>query len=100
LDNAVEYSPAVSRIFISLQATGLDFELRITNTAASLARGDVAKLFDRFWRADGARSGGDHTGLGLPLSRAFAEAMGWELEACSPEEHRLTLRLMGLCETV
>lgn len=54
---------------------------------------DVPKLFDRFWRRDRARSGSDHSGLGLSLARAFALALGYRLSATLDRGAQLTLTL-------
>ena len=78
-DNAVDYTPAGGEIVVTGSAEG---KLRLANTVASnLAPEDVAKLFDRFWRKEAARTGGEHAGLGLNLARTFAAAMGWQLTA-------------------
>jgi signal transduction histidine kinase len=89
LENAVEYASPPRRIRIAT-AAGV---LRITNSAADLAADDLPLLFERFWRKEAARSGGLHVGLGLPLSRAFAEAIGWRLEArlAQPQVLEMTL---------
>jgi two-component system sensor histidine kinase QseC len=93
LDNAVEYSPASSKIFITLRSGESNFELGITNSTVGLVPEDVGRLFERFWRRDESRSGGEHTGLGLSLSRAFAEALGWRLNASLGSDHNLTFTL-------
>ena len=81
LENAVEYSaaPAVLRIRVQTKAGRAVFS--VENPAPNLAAADVPRLFERFWRKEAARSGGRHVGLGLPLARVFAEAMGWQLAA-------------------
>jgi two-component system sensor histidine kinase QseC len=81
LENAVEYSaaPAVLRIRVQTQDGCAVFS--VENPAPNLAAADIPRLFERFWRKEAARSGGRHVGLGLPLARAFAEAMGWKLAA-------------------
>jgi signal transduction histidine kinase len=81
-DNAVDYTPAGGEVRIAGEAAGAAVALRVTNTVAGLDADDVAKLFDRFWRKEAARSGGgEHVGLGLALARTFARAMNWQLSA-------------------
>jgi two-component system sensor histidine kinase QseC len=77
LENAVEYTPAPGSILIAVTAAGV----QVSNAVSDLVAADVPLLFERFWRKESARSGGLHVGLGLSLARAFAEAMGWTLEA-------------------
>jgi two-component system sensor histidine kinase QseC len=80
LENAVEYACAPGLISITVPVDGGEL-VRIANSVDDLAPADLPRLFERFWRKEAARSGGRHFGLGLPLARAFAEAMGWRLEA-------------------
>ena len=58
-----------------------------------LEAGDMINLFDRFWRKEKARSGGTHLGLGLPIARTFANAMGWTLTASADAPQQLTFVL-------
>ena len=45
------------------------------------------RMFERFWREDAARSGaGVHVGLGLPLSRAMARAVGLDVLAVAVDD--------------
>ncbi len=76
-DNAVDYAPAGAEISVTGEGGGLC----VANPAGNLAAGDVTRLFERFWRKEEARSGGQHAGLGLSLARVFATAMGWRLAA-------------------
>lgn len=87
-DNAVDYTPPGGEITIAV-AGGV---LCVANTAGRLAPDDVERLFERFWRKEAARSGGEHVGLGLSLARAFAAAMDWRLEAAL-EGDQLVFRL-------
>ena len=88
-DNAVDYTPAGGAITICGSAEG---KLQVANTASDLCAEDVAKLFERFWRKEAARTGGEHAGLGLNLARAFAAAMGWVLTVAL-EDGRLVFTL-------
>jgi signal transduction histidine kinase len=77
LENAVEYTPRGGKIEITV----MDGSCQVANPAGELDAEDLPRLFERFWRKEVSRTGGLHVGLGLPLSRAFAEAMGWTLTA-------------------
>jgi len=80
-DNAVDYTPPGGEIRVSLETGEAGMQLRVANTVEALEAGDIPQLFDRFWRKEAARSGQQHLGLGLPLARTFALAMGWSLSA-------------------
>ena len=56
-----------------------DAVLQVRDTGIGIATGDLPHLFERFWRADPARSRtGDRpgTGLGLAITKWIAEAHG------------------------
>jgi two-component system sensor histidine kinase QseC len=88
-DNAVDYSPTGGEIEVTPSAAG---GLQVANPAGSLVPEDVPRLFDRFWRKEAARTGGEHAGLGLNLACAFASAMAWRLTAAL-ESGRLVFTL-------
>jgi signal transduction histidine kinase len=95
-ENAVDYAPEGGAITVVLTIQAGQAELAVSNSAGTLTEDDVARLFERFWRKESARTGlGNHTGLGLPLARTFAEAMGWTLTASLEAEGLLKLNLAG-----
>jgi signal transduction histidine kinase len=96
LDNAVEYSPTSGTIVIEGRAEASRVVLRVANDVEGLRDEDLPRLFDRFWRRDAARTATGHFGLGLPIARSFAEAMGCELVATLETPSRITLTLSGL----
>lgn len=82
LDNATRYASEDSVIELSLRAVSRgagkgSAELVVSNAVDELPKGDLDRLFDRFYRADVSRSsktGG--SGVGLSVVRAIAEAHG------------------------
>lgn len=78
-ENAVKYTPTGGGVWMSLTATDRTATISIRDTGIGIAPGDVGRVFDRFWRADQARSRtGDRPGIGLGLSicKWIAEAHG------------------------
>ncbi|MGH7944612.1 MAG: ATP-binding protein, partial [Opitutaceae bacterium] len=81
LENAVDYTPAGGALRIAVESGAGTPLIRVSNTVSDFQPGDISSLFERFWRKEAARTGGQHVGLGLALSRTFARAMGWSLIA-------------------
>jgi two-component system sensor histidine kinase QseC len=95
LDNAVEYTPCGDLVELNYRGENDRFTFQVANTTEHLIPADVNKLFDRFWRKDAARSNNEHSGLGLSLSKAFAQVLGLELTAALDGESRLIITLSG-----
>jgi heavy metal sensor kinase len=75
IDNAIRYSPAGGRVTATLESRGGDVEIRIADTGAGIAPEAVPHLFERFYRADKARSRQDGGfGLGLAIVKWIAES--------------------------
>ncbi len=98
LDNAIEYSRSGGSVRIQSQAQNGHFALQVTNPVDQLNAEDVPHLFERFWRKDSARSASEHSGLGLPLARAFATSLGCSLTATLNGDECLTMTLSGPTE--
>jgi two-component system sensor histidine kinase BaeS len=83
LDNALRHTPPDGRVTLSGRRHGRVVELAVTDTGAGLTTGELARVFERFYRGDPARAhtadGG--TGLGLTIARAIVEAHGGTLRA-------------------
>lgn len=91
-DNAVKY--AAGDILLSLSRDGGHVILREENPAEGLTAGKQEQLFDRFYRGDASRNGAQPGyGLGLPLARSLAEAMGGKMQAHSPDGRRLVITM-------
>ena len=80
LDNAVRLAPAGSRIRLATGSEGDRAWIAVADEGPGISLGDQAHVFDRFWRADKARSRADGgTGLGLAIVRQIVESHGGEV---------------------
>jgi two-component system, OmpR family, sensor histidine kinase SenX3 len=73
LSNAINYSPNGSAVTVSRRRRGDTVEIAVTDRGIGIAPGDQARVFERFFRVDKARSratGG--TGLGLAIVKHVA----------------------------
>ena len=71
LDNAAKWSPPGGAVEVGLR----DGELTVRDRGPGIAPEDLPLVFDRFYRAPGAR-GRPGSGLGLAIVRQVAEAHG------------------------
>jgi two-component system OmpR family sensor kinase len=81
LDNAIKYTPPGEQVILNLCRHDGTVEVTVRDTGVGIAPDDLPKVFERYYRADPARTpdpGG--TGLGLPISRWIAEAHGDKIE--------------------
>lgn len=98
LHNALLYVDDGGTISIGSQRYDDCAEVRIANTGSRVTPEEAGKVFDRFWRADQARSEtGSRFGLGLSLTRLSVEAIGGGIHAESQVggEFVITIRLPG-----
>lgn len=79
LDNACKFNERGGRIVCSLHRRDGSVELCVSNTGTGIPPELRGRVFQRFFRGDGARSRGGH-GLGLSLCREIVEAHGGSLE--------------------
>ncbi len=76
LENAVDYSPAGSKINTSSERNSDGGVLiRVRNAAPSLSPEDLQHLGERYWRKGSARED-RHLGIGTSIVRAYCAALG------------------------
>lgn len=84
LENAVRYNRPGGRVLVRARGDGRQVVIEVVDTGLGLADADRARVFERFYRVDRARSreaGG--TGLGLALVRHAAERHGGDVSVDS-----------------
>jgi signal transduction histidine kinase len=77
VDNALEVVPAGSTITILIKADSDLTQISVLDEGPGLSEADLAKAFNRFWRA---RSDTHGSGLGLAIVERLAEASGGHAE--------------------
>jgi signal transduction histidine kinase len=85
MDNALRHTPEGGTITVSVEQSPDAVEIRVQDTGEGISAEQLPHIFDRFYRADDARSrdrGG--TGLGLAIARANVEAHGGTVSVTSP----------------
>lgn len=75
LDNAIKYSPPGAPIEITASWAGAFAEIAVADRGVGISRDDLARVFDKFYRAQNPRSVGG-TGLGLSICKGIVEAHG------------------------
>ncbi|OVE78157.1 hypothetical protein BVX98_01070 [bacterium F11] len=94
IDNAIKYSPAGSVVQMISKNEDGKIHIAIRDHGIGIQQSDHKKVFDRFYRADKARSretGG--SGLGLSIARWIAEAHNGKLTLESSLEKGATFTL-------
>ena len=84
LENALQYTPEEGRVSLDLYRQNRFAIISVRDTGIGIAPDQVSKVFDRFWRADKARTrreGG--TGLGLAISEAIVKRHGGKVSVTS-----------------
>ena len=94
IENAVHYSPESTRVAVAVRRREGAVEITVTDQGMGIAEKDLERVFERFYRADPARSratGG--TGLGLAIVKHVATNHGGEVSVWSVEGSGSTFTL-------
>ena len=97
LDNAVKYSDENGEIRLQAERRDREIALSVSDNGSGIRKDDLPRIFERFYRADKARSpdgfrGG--TGLGLAIVKHIAQLHGGRVEAESELGRGTTIRVM------
>lgn len=75
MDNALKYTPEGGKIEVKLRSDKKNLVINFTNYGVGIAKEHLAKIFDRFYRVDNARTQsaqqGNSFGLGLSLAKSI-----------------------------
>jgi two-component system phosphate regulon sensor histidine kinase PhoR len=82
MHNSIKYTSPGGEIHVKACAEPHKIIFTVTDTGVGIAPDDLQRIFERFYKADRARSGGG-TGLGLSIARHIIEAHGGRIWAQS-----------------
>lgn len=86
LENAIKYAPEDSGISVSLKKNRKYAILKVSNKA-TVQKGDLGKVFDRFYRLDESRNSAiKGYGIGLSMAQLIAEKHKETIRAYAPED--------------
>jgi len=95
ITNAIKYTPRGGSVELTLESFGKTAAFSVRDTGVGISAADLTHIFERFWRADRARSRplltGDRPwmaerggfGLGLAIGQWIAEAHGGSISVRS-----------------
>jgi two-component system phosphate regulon sensor histidine kinase PhoR len=84
IHNAVKFTPPGGEVVLAAQTEPGFVRFSVRDSGVGIPADDLERIFERFYKADRARSGGG-TGLGLSISRHLVEAHGGRIWAESTE---------------
>jgi signal transduction histidine kinase len=93
LDNALKYSHSGGAVMVDIHHADGRMGVTFRDFGTGIREADLPHIFERFYRADRARSGGGH-GLGLPLAETIARAHGAFIEVRSTEGEGSSFRVV------
>src|SRR5215469_4668946 len=97
LDNAMKYSCENGEIRLEAAQEGPEMVLSVTDNGIGISKDDLPRIFERFYRADKARSSEGirrGTGLGLAIVKHIAQLHGGRVEARSELGKGTTIRVV------
>ncbi|HYO99081.1 MAG TPA: heavy metal sensor histidine kinase [Pyrinomonadaceae bacterium] len=92
LDNAIKFTPSGGLVRLGLTRRADEYLLSVSDTGAGIPAEAQAHIFERFYRADKARSRGEDggAGLGLAIARWIARAHDGDLELAASTHNGTT----------
>jgi signal transduction histidine kinase len=81
VDNAIKYSTTEKHLAVSARANGKSVTLTVRDRGTGIARKDLSRVFERFYRGGNVTVSG--SGLGLPIAKRIVESHGGRIEVRS-----------------
>ncbi|MCY4145671.1 MAG: HAMP domain-containing sensor histidine kinase [Chloroflexi bacterium] len=86
VSNALKFTPAGGVVRVAVARSGGGAKVTVRDSGVGIARGDLPRIFERFYQADKARGPQRGNGLGLAIAQEIVEAHEGRLSAESGGE--------------
>lgn len=83
ISNAIKFTPIGGRVTLRVEPGDKDVVFAVEDTGPGISEADRERVFERFYRGEGARESG--SGLGLAIAKSLIEAHGGEIWVESEE---------------
>ena len=93
MDNAAKYCDEKGKVAVHLK-TDRQIRLQIINDYSAATEEDLEKVFERFYRADKARTSAGSYGLGLSIAKSIVELHKGEIRAKALENSRVMFEVI------
>ena len=93
VENAIRYAGEGANVTLSITRSGAELVLSCADDGIGVVVGDLVRLFERFYRADRARSSRG-TGLGLAIVKHIVVAAGGRVDATGSDGGGLHVRCL------
>jgi two-component system, OmpR family, sensor histidine kinase CiaH len=93
IDNAIKYSLPGGTVTITTRRSGEEAAIEVRDTGIGIRPEDLPYVFDRFYRADRARTRSTGSGLGLPIARGIVTMLGGSIALDSVADTGTTVRV-------
>jgi signal transduction histidine kinase len=94
LDNAVRHTPSDTRVEAIVAGNGGNVSVAVRDNGPGIAEEVLPHLFERFYRADPARTRTAGPGLGLTVAAAIADAHRGSIRAANLPEGGLEVTVV------
>jgi len=82
--NAIKFNKPAGRVTVSTGYDSKSITVNVADTGIGISKEDLPHIFERFYKADKARTGGG-SGLGLAIAKHTVQAHGGDIRAQSEE---------------
>lgn len=84
VDNACKFTPRGGRVSVAVTHAGDQIRIEVADSGPGITGDDRERAFERFYRARAVRGSTEGFGIGLPLARDIARALGGDLTLDAP----------------
>jgi len=94
IQNAIQYTPDNGTVSIEAKMQSGSAVISIKDSGVGIAEADLPHIFERFYRADKARTERGHSGLGLAMAKKIIDVHGGRIDVVSAPDQGSTFQII------